>query len=230
MPQPIVALAGAQIPLRTKRDRRARRYILRLSPGGWAEVTMPPWGSMAEAQRFAELNAEWLKRQQARLALNPEHPARWTTGSSVLFRGTWTRIEAGDNSRAVRFGHELIPLHGSDTDLREAIERHLWELAIREFPPRVFALAAAHQLAVRRVCVRDQRSRWGSCSRQGTISLNWRLVQAPGSVADYIILHELMHLRQMNHSPWFWHEVERVCPEYQSAEKWLKQNAQLLRR
>ena len=89
--------------------------------------------------------------------------------------------------------------------------------------------AAQHQLIVRRVSVRNQKSRWGSCSRKGTISLNWRLVQSPPFVLDYIILHELMHLRHMNHSTRYWREVQRVCPDYQNAERWLKQNAALLR-
>jgi len=90
-------------------------------------------------------------------------------------------------------------------------------------------LAVCQQLDVRRVSVRNQRTRWGSCSRRGTISLNWRLLQAPPSVRDYIILHELMHLREMNHSPRFWRQVESVCPDFLQAERWLKQNSRLLR-
>jgi predicted metal-dependent hydrolase len=91
------------------------------------------------------------------------------------------------------------------------------------------ALAAQHQLTVQRVAVRNQRSRWGSCSRRGTLSLNWRLIQTPPFVLDYIILHELMHLRQMNHSPRYWGEVKRVCPQYQTAERWLKEHSTLLK-
>lgn len=82
---------------------------------------------------------------------------------------------------------------------------------------------------LRRVIVRSQKSRWGSCSRRGTISLNWRLVQTPVYVRDYIILHELAHLRVMNHSKRFWNEVARLCPDYQKAEAWLKRNSELLR-
>jgi predicted metal-dependent hydrolase len=110
------------------------------------------------------------------------------------------------------------------------VERHLWKLAAKEFPPRVFELAAAHQLPVRRVTVRNQRSRWGSCSRRGTISLNWRLIQAPPFVRDYLIFHELAHLREMNHSHRFWREVERLCPEFEIAEQWLRKNSSLLSR
>ena len=115
-------------------------------------------------------------------------------------------------------------------NLRPAVENHLRRLAVRELPPRVLELASLHQLTVRRVTVRDQKSRWGSCSRRGTISLNWRLVQTPIQVRDYIILHELMHLREMNHSARYWREVERVCPDYLAAERWLKQHPDLLRR
>ena len=76
--------------------------------------------------------------------------------------------------------------------------------------------------------MRNQRSRWGSCSRRGTISLNWRLVQTPAYVRDYLVLHELAHLKEMNHSRRFWREVERLCPGFREAERWLKQHASLL--
>jgi len=81
---------------------------------------------------------------------------------------------------------------------------------------------------VRRITVRNQRSRWGSCSRRGTISLNWRLVQTPVFVRDYLVLHELAHLKEMNHSRRFWDEVARLCPGFREAERWLKQHSRLL--
>jgi predicted metal-dependent hydrolase len=94
---------------------------------------------------------------------------------------------------------------------------------------RTWELASLHKVMISRVTVRSQRSRWGSCSIKKTISLNWRLIQTPGFVADYIILHELMHLREMNHSRRFWRHVEQVCPDYARAEAWLKAHAGLLR-
>jgi len=105
----------------------------------------------------------------------------------------------------------------------------LWRLAARELPVRTLELAAWHNFTVRRVTVRNQRSRWGSCSRRGTISLNWRLIQAPPFVRDYIVLHELAHLKEMNHSRRFWREVARLCPDFADAERWLKQHSGLLR-
>jgi hypothetical protein len=114
-------------------------------------------------------------------------------------------------------------------DLRPAIEQHLRRLATRELPVRLRELAAAHGLVARRITVRGQRTRWGSCTRRGDISLNWRLIQTPTHVQDYILLHELAHLRQMNHSEHFWREVARLCPDYARAERWLKEHRDLLR-
>jgi predicted metal-dependent hydrolase len=95
-------------------------------------------------------------------------------------------------------------------------------------PARAWELAATVGVEVKQVTVRNQRSRWGSCSATGTISLNWRLVQTPDSVRDYIVYHELMHLREMNHSERFWARVEEVCPPWREAELWLKRNGSLV--
>ena len=130
----------------------------------------------------------------------------------------------------LRFGSEVLRVANTSGDLRPAVERHLRKVAAQELTTRVVQLAALHQLPVKRVTVRNQRSRWGSCSRQGAISLNWRLLQTPLFVRDYIILHELAHLRQMNHSRRFWNEVARLCPDFALAERWLKQHAGLLGR
>lgn len=130
----------------------------------------------------------------------------------------------------IRLGSEQISVPDSTADLRPAIENHLRILAAKELPARTLELAALHQLSVSRVTVRAQRSRWGSCSFKRVISLNWRLIQTPPFVSDYIILHELMHLRQMNHSARFWKEVQRACPDYRTAKRWLKENPGLLDR
>lgn len=98
--------------------------------------------------------------------------------------------------------------------------------ARRELPARLLALAAEYGFTVSRVSVRAQRTLWGSCSRRrATISLNWRLVRMPEAIKDYILLHELAHLRHANHSRRFWALVESLCPAYREAERWLKKHA-----
>jgi predicted metal-dependent hydrolase len=226
-----LALTDQQIPMAMIRSPRARRYVLRLRPDGSARVTIPRGGSLAEGRKFAERNVEWFERQLQRLAARPNRRQAWGIGTEVLFRGERVKLEAAVNGERglIRFGDEVLRVTDPAADLRPAIESHLWRLAAKELPAVVLGYAALHQWPVRRITVRNQRSRWGSCSRRGTISLNWRLIQAPEFVRDYLCLHELVHLREMNHTARFWREVERVCPDYPTAEKWLKQHSSLLR-
>jgi predicted metal-dependent hydrolase len=222
---------GQRIPLAVVRSDRARRYLLGLRPDGSARLTIPRRGSVREGRQFAERNTEWLVRQMEKLAQRASIPTDWLHGTEIFFHGEKVKLEVSriGEKTVVQCGSEMIVIPKPCDDLRPLIVQHLWRLAAREFPPRVFAFAKRHQLSVQRVTVRNQRSRWGSCSRRGTISLNWRLIQTPPPVQDYIIIHELMHLREMNHSPRYWREVESVCSEYRVAERWLKQNSHLLR-
>jgi predicted metal-dependent hydrolase len=101
--------------------------------------------------------------------------------------------------------------------------------AVRELPERLLALAARHGFTVSRVTVRAQRTLWGSCSRgRASISLNWRLVRMPDDVRDYILLHELAHLRHADHSMAFWRLVAAICPTYRDAHRWLRRHGHLL--
>ena len=227
-----VEVEGRRIPLLLVRHPRARRYVLRLRPDGSARVTVPRGGSLTEGRNFAGRHRPWLARQFQRLATRPPAPAKeWLVGTEIQLRGELVKIEtaADGETGLIRLGTEAIQVVNADADLRRAISVHLWRLAAGELPPRVMEYAAQHGLTVRRITVRNQRSRWGSCSRRGTVSLNWRLIQTPSFVRDYIILHELMHLRQMNHSARFWREVAGVCPDYEQAEVWLKGHSGLLR-
>ena len=110
-----------------------------------------------------------------------------------------------------------------DTDRRGAIER-----ARRELPPRLIELAREHNLQVLKISIRNQRWRWGSCSPRGHICLNWRLVRMPAWVRDYVLIHELMHLRRLDHSRKFWKLVAQACPEYLAARRWLREHGRSL--
>lgn len=109
----------------------------------------------------------------------------------------------------------------------EAIDDLKRQAAV-ELPPRLRRLAAHHGLAVSRISVRNQRSRWGSCSPSGHICLNWRLMLMPDAVRDYVLIHELMHLRRLDHSRHFWRLVAHACPWFRDARQWLRENRHLL--
>jgi hypothetical protein len=106
----------------------------------------------------------------------------------------------------------------SDPDVRALRNR-----ARQELVPRLLELAATHGLSVSRVSIRNQRWRWGSCSSSGLICLNWRLMQMPTWVRDYVMVHELMHLKRLDHSPAFWKLVAAACPKYREARAWLRE-------
>ena len=102
--------------------------------------------------------------------------------------------------------------------------------AAAELPARLRELADLHEVSgVTRITIRNQRTRWGSCGRDGHICLNWRLVLMPEPVRDYVLIHELMHLRRMDHSPAYWALVAAACPAYADARAWLRTNGRTLR-
>ena len=221
-----------RIPLLYRRNPLAKRYRLFVDRKGQPRVTIPKRGSQHEAERFAAQHRDWLLAQLTRFEARRERNQPWDHGTMILFRGVPTLLERATNEPhpRLRLGTEMIPVPFSadQIDLRVIIETHLRRLAALELPARTLELAALHQCSVRTVSVRNQRSRWGSCSRRGAISLNWRLVQVPVEVRDYIILHELMHLREMNHSRHFWSHVATVCPGYKQCEAWLRAHSRTL--
>ena len=212
------------------RSHRARHYRLTLRRDGTAVATIPARGSVREAERFVEQHRDWLERARARQHRRPRLAEVWTVGTRVLWRGELAEIRPApsENRAQVSLSSDIFRVRALEGDLRPTLEAHFARRAKVELPARAWELAAVTGMDVKHITVRNQRSRWGSCSGTGTISLNWRLVQTPGPVCDYIIYHELMHLREMNHSARFWARVEEVCPGWRDAERWLKRNGSLV--
>jgi predicted metal-dependent hydrolase len=204
-----------------------------LKRDGTAVATIPLRGSEREAKRFVEQQQAWLQRARERQRRRPRGAEVWTVGTHVLWRGELTEVRiasaaAGTTKPQVCLAADIFRVAQLDGDLRPTLEAHFVRRAKVELPARTWELSAVTGVDVKHVVVRNQRSRWGSCSANGTISLNWRLVQTPEFVRDYIVYHELMHLREMNHSSRFWARVEEVCPGWREAEHWIKRNGSLV--
>ena len=179
------------------RHRRARRYVVRVRPDGRIRLTIPRGATVRGGLAFVRRQTPWIAREQRRL---DELAASWLPGSTVWFRG----------------GRTLVAEDGFEARTRA--------LAASELPARCLEIARGLGVAISGVRVRDQRSRWGACSRRHAITLNWRLIQMPASVSDYVIIHELMHVGQPNHSRAFWREVEAACLGWRDAERWLRRH------
>lgn len=205
------------------RVRRARKYILRVRPDGTLRVTIPRGGSRREAELFLQKHREWAERERVRVAAQ-HAPVVWRPGDTILLRGHRVplRVERRSSGCVLFVGDQRVRMRDEPDDLRPAAEAALRRIAAREVIPRLHELAAAHGLSVSRATIRNQSSRWGSCSRSGAIALNFRLVQMPPEVCDYVLVHELMHLRQQNHSRRFWRLVEEAFPAFREAERWLR--------
>ena len=224
---PPATTVAPQAP-RLVRHPRARRYVLRLLPDGTPRITIPRRGSKRDALAFLEAQRDWIARERVRQIERARHrPSReWVDGRTVLIAGRAVALQRGASPRAgvIDAGDVLVvtPRAADGADLRPVAAAWMLARAKRELPARLLELASRLDLAVTRVSVRNQRARWGSCATGGRISLNWRLIQTPDDVRDYVLIHELMHLRQANHSRRFWALVARACPGYETSRRWLR--------
>ncbi|MDR2463076.1 MAG: M48 family metallopeptidase [Verrucomicrobiales bacterium] len=222
-----LTISGTRHSIHARRNFRARRYQIYVRSDRSIRLTIPRRGSQREGVAFVHGKARWIEHQLKKLDAALVPPKSWGAGTEVLLFGEshpLTVTPRGD-TLTVSLGAESFPARPETVNFRPLVEGHLRRLASRQLPPRVSELAAALKLTPAKITIRNQNSRWGSCSPRRAISLNWRLVQTPGLVRDYIIIHELCHLREMNHSARFWRLVGEFCPAYRDAEAWLKLNA-----
>lgn len=235
----LVLANGQRVRVHYRRNARARRFILRLDREGDVRVTVPGRGTMAAAKEFLESRRDWIGQQRKEFAGRHSQRLQARARGLVWYRGREVPVTLRDDLRPAKIalGENLLPLATrrakgapppSARDLRSLAEEAIRKVARQELAELTWQLAAAHHIRLRHVTIRSQRARWGSCSSQGTISLNWRLLQTPDNVRNYVILHELMHRRQLNHSDRFWAEVQAVCPDWKQAERWLKAHSELL--
>lgn len=210
--------------INVKRNRRARRYTLRIHSGTREVIlTMPQRGSVREAKAFAQKHGGWVA---ARLRRLPD-AAPFTPGAIVPLRGLEHRIVHCPGRRGTVWteqdegGDNTIRVAGDVPHVERRVADFLRREAQRDLSAASHRAAASIGVTVRRISVRDQSSRWGSCSTTGVLSYSWRLILAPPFVLEYLAIHEVAHLVEMNHSPRFWRLVHRMCPDADRAKVWL---------
>ncbi|HEX4118111.1 MAG TPA: SprT family zinc-dependent metalloprotease [Rhizomicrobium sp.] len=225
----LLAVDGVDVAVSVKLNSRARRIVLRVNPAsGEVVVTAPARGGPAPALAFARCETQWIARQLQRM---PEQVALMP-GADVPYLGA---------SHPIR--HSAVrgpgPVWAEDGVLMvsgrlEHAQRRLLDFFKREarelFAMRAVEYAARLEARPQRITVRDTKSRWGSCSQQGALSFCWRLIFAPDYVRDYVVAHEVAHLREMNHSPRFWAHVKTLSPDSARARQWLRDHGRTLLR
>jgi len=209
-------------------SKRARRLSVRVYPGGRVEVVVPPGASPAMVQRFVGTHRQWIDRRVADLSGHP--------GGAADLRPAAIYLTAIDRQVAVHYQESRVPAVGvrslSETDgllvtgplrderaVAEALRGWLMRVGPAELGPRLAQLASDCGFSYSRMQVRRQRTRWGSCSIGGTISLNVCLLFLDSAVVRYLMIHELCHTRHMNHSRRFWSLVEAHEPKYRALDR-----------
>ena len=219
-----VVFDQAIYPVRLRRHRQARRYTLRIDASSREVVlTMPPRGSVKEAREFAQKHGGWIA---ARLKRLPE-AAPFAHGTDVPLRGISHRIVHRRGERGTVWtetshcGERLLCVAGEPAHVNRRINDFLKREAARDLAQASRRYAGELGVFIKRISVRDQSSRWGSCSNTGVLSFSWRLVLAPPFVLEYLAAHEVCHLVELNHSPRFWRLVKRHYPDFERAKAWL---------
>ncbi|MGK7867314.1 M48 family metallopeptidase [Falsiroseomonas sp. E2-1-a20] len=229
----IIALPGALAPhgqcrVRWRPSARARRVSLRICPReGAVVIVLPPRASRRAGLALLREHGPWVLERLAALA--PALP--FVAGGSLPIGGRAHLIRHEPAARGGAFLRDgaLVVTGGA-----EFVARRVADFLRAEAARRVGALAAGHAAMLgvtpRAIRLKDTRSRWGSCARDGTLAFSWRLVMAPGWVLDYVVAHEVAHLREMNHSARFWAQVARLSPHREAAVAWLRAHGPTLLR
>ncbi len=227
------SIAGRSLPVTVKRRARQKYIRLRISGRGELLVSAPKRTSGTEIRRALSGKSGWIATQMKRIEEGLEridpHKRLYYAGSPYT-----VKIEkTGSNRRSVRLCEReavvRVALPESDEGgLEEALSGWLKRRASQELRSLAEEISEEIDLPFKRLYIRNQRSRWGSSSSIGNISINWRVVMAPPQVQRYLIIHELAHQRHLNHSAAFWAEVARLCPEYRRHESWLKEHREFM--
>jgi predicted metal-dependent hydrolase len=211
-----------QVQLR--RHAQARRYTLRIQAATREVVlTMPLRGSVREAKAFVEKHGHWIAVRLGRLP----KAAPFVPGETIPLRGVPHRIVHRPGTRGTVWpeidahGDRLLCVAGALPHVARRVGDFLKREARRDLAAASRQYAARLGVTARRITVRDQSSRWGSCSTAGALSYSWRLILAPPHVLDYLAAHEVAHLVEMNHSRRFWTLLGRLCPAMPQAKAWL---------
>lgn len=216
----LLSLPQGKARVQWRRSPRARRISLRIDPRhGAVVITLPPRGSRAAGMALLMDHAAWVAE---RLAALPGATA-FAHGASVPLSGVPHRIRhvpAGRGGAWLEQGE--IHVAGAVEFLPRRVEDFLRAEARRRLGVLVAAKAGTLGLRPRRITIKDTRSRWGSCSPDGCLMFSWRLVMAPATVQDYVVAHEVAHLRHMDHGPRFWALVDTLTPHAVAAIPWLR--------
>jgi len=211
---------------------RRRTLAIIVEDDGRVVVRAPLRLKQQAIDEFVQARESWIvaKRGQALERASRFVPKSYVSGEEFLYLGDSYPLYIEDRQRQPLLLNGGFRLSRAALPRAEAVfERWYRRQALKVISARAAAYAAANGLAFNRIRVTSARRRWGSCGHNGNLSFAWRLVMAPPPVIDYVVVHELAHLKHRNHSKRFWNKVASMLPEYRERERWLSEHGDLLR-
>lgn len=207
---------------------RSKRKTLSISigPDLIIRVKAPYWVTNHEIEEFIVKNREWIKNKLSQMSKRPKaEPKKFMNGEKFLFLGkeVQLRFSLGEDFIITDSDELLAPSLFAD-DPRDMVIEWYKKQAGRIINERCALLSKTVGVKPAKIKINSASSRWGSCSRKGNLNFTWRLIMAPLTVVDYVVLHELVHLIHHNHSREYWAVISKLMPNYMEAEKWLKKN------
>jgi predicted metal-dependent hydrolase len=230
-PEPqFIFVDNRQVSVSFRSNIRAKRMVLRLSRDSTGvTVTLPKRVSRTQALAFVEKSIPWISRQLERHTPS----AVLGHGSIIPLRGIPHEVQSTSTRRGlitIDPVANIISVPGDAAHLGRRLQDWLKKLAKAELMEASTRYAKVMDVDFKRISIRDQKSRWGSCSASGDLSYSWRLILAPSHILDYVAAHEVAHRQHMNHGPKFWRLVLTHCPHAQQAKQWFKLHSAELHR
>lgn len=211
---------------------RAKRRTIALivERDGSLTVRAPRRATLNDIYGFIQEKTDWILRSREKLkAIKPIPKKAYVDGERFLFLGQEYELRLVPPQRpALKFDGRFTLSTSAQERGELAFTKWYKIQALTLFTERVNHYANLHGLIPKEVKVNSAKTRWGSCTSAGTLNFTWRLVMAPLEVIDYVVLHELAHLKVKNHSPRFWKLVESLCPDFKHHRKWLRDHGETM--
>jgi len=225
---------GSTVSYTLKRSLRAKNVWLRVGIGTGLEVVAPAKMSARELGGVLEKKQAWIQKQMVRIGHNKGQAGGKVLGNGAMlpFLGDELCLRVlknrGQETLVRHVNGEIVAAVKDDNieTLRAALETWYRDIARKEITRRVLKFSDGKNFG--KITIKDQKTRWGSCSSKGNLNFNYRLVMAPPKIIDYLVMHELTHLECPNHSKRFWAKLKKICPDYEKSDLWLKENGRHL--
>ncbi|WP_316353764.1 M48 family metallopeptidase [Candidatus Trichorickettsia mobilis] len=215
---------GEALKVPVRRSQKAKRIGIRITYKSSVELVLPSGVKPEIGHKFLLSKEHWIRKKLQKAIISSQIPSNIIP----ILGKSYNMLchQADDNS--VKLQHECIEVYSRDNNYHDVLKNFLKGILLQKIIILAAPIITEYKLRYNKIRITSNVSKWGSCSSKGNLSFNWRLVFAPEEVLQYVVIHEICHLKEMNHSKNFWHLVSIIEPDYLLPKLWLRKNGHLL--